>query len=186
MLSLEPQWVALYTNPRSEKAVESNLLEAGFEVYLPLRRELHTWSDRKKWIEVPLIKSYIFVKITSNQQINVMSVRGVSHIVKFNGSVATIPEREIQMMKDFIAAEVNVQVRTIEQLKYGSRVRIQSGSLEGKEGLLVSDCEDGNFAVEITGISMAMIVHVAQEMLEVVNEDENTEQVAKKKKYTIR
>ena len=73
MLTSEPQWVALYTNPRAEKKAESNLKETGFEVYLPLRKELHTWSDRKKWVEVPLLKSYIFAKITAKQQIPVVN-----------------------------------------------------------------------------------------------------------------
>ena len=40
MLSAVPQWVALYTNPRMEKKAEKNLAEAGYEVYLSIRREL--------------------------------------------------------------------------------------------------------------------------------------------------
>ncbi|MBP5548182.1 MAG: UpxY family transcription antiterminator [Bacteroidales bacterium] len=185
MLSAKPQWVALYTNPRAEKAAERNLRESGFEVYLPLRRELHTWSDRKKWVEEPLLKSYVFARITQFDESVVCNVRGVSHLVKFQNVVATIPEEEIQMMRDFIASEVDIQVRTSEKLKRGRRVRINSGNLAGKVGVLVSDCEDGNFAVEITGISMAMIVHVDKDLMETLPED--SEQKPKtKKKYTVR
>ncbi len=186
MLTSEPQWVALYTNPRAEKVAEKNLREKGYEAYLPLLRQLHSWSDRKKWVEVPMLKSYVFVKITGKDQTRITEVQGVSHIVKFGGGVAVIPEREIQMMKDFIASELSIQIRTMEQLKLGSRVRISSGSLEGKEGVLVGDCDEGNFAVEITGISMAMVVHVEQELLEVIDEEQPEEPVVKKKKYTIR
>ena len=81
MLTSEPQWVALYTNPRAEKKVDQNLREAGFESYLPLRRELHTWSDRKKWVETPLLKSYAFVRITNLQLSLVRSIVGVSHVI---------------------------------------------------------------------------------------------------------
>jgi len=185
MLSSVPQWVALYTNPRAEKKTESNLINAGFEVYLPLRKELHSWSDRKKWVEVPLLKSYIFVKITAKQEIPVRNVPGVAAMVKFKNHIATIPESEIQMMKDFIAAEIDVQVFTTEKLKRGSRVRIHSGPLAGKIGMLVSDCEEGNFAVEITGISMAMVIYIDKDLMDVLPDDEIPVE-RKKRKYTIR
>ena len=186
MLSQEPQWVAVYTNPRWEKRLEQKLRETGFEAYLPMRRELHTWSDRKKWVEVPLIKSYVFVKITNRQVVMLRQTAGVSHLITFQGEVATIPDYEIQTIKDFLAAEVEVQVRTTELLRAGRKVKILSGALEGKEGVLVSDCEEGNFAVEITGISMAMIIHVEADMLEPVEETEPEKKVGKKHKYHIR
>ncbi len=186
MLGSEPQWIAIYTNPRAEKKVEKNLRDAGFEAYLPLQRELHTWSDRKKWVEMPLLRSYVFVRITSAQLSRIREIGGVSFVIAFKGVVATIPDREIQMMKDFLAAELAVRVRTVEQLHRGARVRIHTGALAGKEGMLVSDCDEGNFAVEISGISMAMIIHVDKELLEVIPEQETPDKPVHRKKYTIR
>ena len=89
------------------------------------------------------------------------------------------------MMKDFLASEYDVQVQTAEKLKRGARVRINSGALAGREGMLVSDCEEGNFAVEITGISLAMVIYVDKDMMEVV-EDEQAKKVTRTKKYNIR
>ncbi len=185
MLTSVPQWVALYTNPRAEKKVDQNLRAAGIESYLPIRRELHNWSDRKKWVESPLIKSYTFARITKLQLSTVRAINGVSHVVSFQGEIAVVPDNEIQMLKDFLAAEVEVQVRNIEQLKRGERVRISSGTFAGREGMLVSDCDDGNFAVEISGISMAMIVHIDVDLLEPLLDQPNN-QVRRHKKYTIR
>ncbi len=185
MLSAEPQWVALYTNPRMEKKAEKNLAEEGYEVYLPIRRELHAWSDRKKWVDTPLIKSYIFSKITDRQVSLVRNVQGVSNIVAFRGRIATIPDAEIQTMKDFIASELDIQVRNTESLKTGTRVRITGGPLEGKVGMLVDDGEDGNFAVEITGISMAMVVYVDSCLMEPV-EEESPSKTQRRRKYIIR
>ena len=61
-----PQWVAFYTLPRNEKKIFSKLQEKGYITYLPLKKELHKWHDRKKWVDVPLIPSYIFVKAKKN------------------------------------------------------------------------------------------------------------------------
>ena len=33
----------------------------GIESYLPLKKVLKQWSDRKKWVEEPLFRSYIFI-----------------------------------------------------------------------------------------------------------------------------
>ena len=49
------KWIAVYTKPRHEKTVSNDLYKKGYEVYLPLLREKRKWSDRKKWIEFPLI-----------------------------------------------------------------------------------------------------------------------------------
>ena len=56
------KWIAVYTKPRHEKTVENELLKKGFEVYLPILKERRKWSDRKKWVEFPLFRSYIFVR----------------------------------------------------------------------------------------------------------------------------
>ena len=182
MLNDEPQWVAIYTNPRAEKKVEENLRKGGYEVYLPIRRELHNWSDRKKWVEVPLLKSYVFARITKFQLMLIRSMAGVAFVVSFKGKVATIPDKEIQMMKDYLAADMEVHIRATEQMKTGAKVRINSGAFAGHEGMLVSDSKEGNFAVKISGISMSMLVYIDRDLMEVVEEV----QPEKKKNYTIR
>ena len=56
------KWIAAYTKPRHEKVAYDQLINKGFSAYLPLLRQKRKWSDRKKWVEIPLFKSYIFVK----------------------------------------------------------------------------------------------------------------------------
>ena len=57
------KWIAVYTKPRHEKLVEKELQKKGYEVYLPILRERRKWSDRKKWVDFPLFRSYLFVKV---------------------------------------------------------------------------------------------------------------------------
>ncbi len=56
------KWIAAYTKPRHEKVAYDQLIDNGFTAYLPLLRQKRKWSDRKKWVEIPLFKSYVFVK----------------------------------------------------------------------------------------------------------------------------
>jgi transcriptional antiterminator RfaH len=60
------KWYPVYTQPRAEKKAYSALIDKGIEAYLPLHRRLKQWSDRKKWVEEPLISSYLFVRIADN------------------------------------------------------------------------------------------------------------------------
>ena len=176
MLSSEPKWVAVYTNPRAEKRVDDLLRGQGIESYLPLKRELHNWSDRKKWVEIPLIKSYIFARITKKMVEPVRHTPGVSHIVAFKGEPATIPDSEIQMIKDFIAADAKMSIQEVQMLKRGEEVWITRGTFEGSRGRLVSDCQDGNFAVEISGISMAIVVEIDSDFMKAIPAEKKTRQ----------
>src|SRR5665647_1355860 len=48
------QWYAIYTRSRSEKSVNLELSLTGIESYLPLKKTIRKWSDRKKMVEVPI------------------------------------------------------------------------------------------------------------------------------------
>jgi len=60
---MEKKWYVVYTTPRGEKKANHRLEEKGIETYLPLRKTIRQWSDRKKKIEVPLFTSYLFVYV---------------------------------------------------------------------------------------------------------------------------
>lgn len=74
------QWFALLVQPRKEKVVEKELLKNGFENYLPCKKELHQWSDRRKLVSVVVIPSYIFVRIDPKEMYNVLIL---PHTVRF-------------------------------------------------------------------------------------------------------
>ena len=61
--SYEKYWYAIYVRSRHEKKVHQLLLEIGIESSLPLIKTTRKWSDRKKKVEIPLFRGYVFVKI---------------------------------------------------------------------------------------------------------------------------
>ena len=56
-------WYVVYVRSRYEKKVHQLLQEKGIESSLPLIKTVRIWSDRKKKVEVPLFKGYVFVYI---------------------------------------------------------------------------------------------------------------------------
>ena len=129
-------WFPVYTNPRAEKKAAALLTQKGIEVYLPLQRQLKQWSDRKKWVEEPLIKSYIFVNITIKQQMDVLTTKGVSRFLYFSGKIASMPVRQIDQLKLLLASELDLEI-VDHKFEKGEQVKIVAGPLMGLIGELV-------------------------------------------------
>jgi transcription antitermination factor NusG len=61
------KWYAAYTKPRYEKKAKHYLDQQEIANWLPMQRLRRQWSDRVKWVEEPVFKSYIFVHISESQ-----------------------------------------------------------------------------------------------------------------------
>ncbi len=95
-------WYVLYTASRSEKQVEERLKRLGIETFLPLHLSPRKWSDRIKLVEIPLFSSYIFVKTNDLILLSLLQIPGVSRIVYYDGSPATVREKEIEAIRSFL------------------------------------------------------------------------------------
>ncbi len=166
MLNDTPQWVALYTNSRCERKAAENVAALGVETYLPLHIQRRRWSDRWKKVEVPLFPSYIFARITRRQVVPVRSTPMVVGIVAWRYEPAVVPDSQIEAIRRLMAAQAQVNVVNDSKLKKGSLARIVGGQFNGMEGVLVSDCEGGNFAISIIGLDFSLVMDVEKELLE--------------------
>jgi transcription antitermination factor NusG len=61
-------WYVIYTRPRHEKRVVEHLAQVNIETFLPCIVTLRKWHDRKKYLEVPLFPSYVFVHLKAAQE----------------------------------------------------------------------------------------------------------------------
>ena len=132
---MEKRWYAIYTKPRWEKKVDRLLAEKGFESYCPLQKIQRQWSDRKKIVEEPLFKSYVFVRITDEDQTSLRMVNGVVNFVYWMGKPAVVKDKEIETIKKFLNEYENVEV-TQTNIEAGNKVVVQSGLLMGKTGVV--------------------------------------------------
>lgn len=130
-------WYALYTRSRYEKKVHHDLNRRGVESYLPLKVEKRKWSDRVKVIEEPLLRGYLFVKVSNKEYFDVLNNTGAVCYVAFDGKAASIPENQIQNLKAFVS-NFNDQINvTREKLAKGTLVKIKRGLLKDIQGEIV-------------------------------------------------
>ncbi len=149
-------WYALYTKSKSEKKVNQRLLDLGFETYLPLRKQLKQWSDRRKLVEIPLINSYIFVRTLQSKLLDIVKVEGVSRYISFSGRPVVVRDVEIDMMKEFLSS--NSEIEVIDGLvQIGKLVKIKKGIFKDYEGKILK-LSGNRIAIEIESIGKSIIV----------------------------
>jgi transcription antitermination factor NusG len=124
----EKHWYAIYTTGRWEKKVHRLLTEAGYEAYCPLNMVLRKWSDRVKKVEEPIFKSYVFIRIASDEHTAVRQIQGVVNFVYWLGKPAIIRDIEIEEIKRFLGEYDDVKVERLDApIAPGEKVRITSG-----------------------------------------------------------
>ena len=155
-------WFALYTKPRAEKKVNAELHEKGIEVYLPMRKELRHWSDRKKWVEVPIINSYIFVHIRMDDYRRVFDSKGVIRYVSHKGRAVVIPDHEIENMKQTVSSNILFNVEASD-IRKGQIVTIASGPLKGITGEVMEVQGARKFYMRISHIGYTLVVTLDDE-----------------------
>ena len=128
-------WFVLYTKPKSEKRVATSLEQANFEVYCPTIKEVRKWSDRKKKVEVPLFKSYIFIRLKERDRAKVFGFPGVIRYLFWLGKPAIARDEEIEIIKDWLEND-DYDNLEIGEISPGDRVKIKSGPFQDKEGIV--------------------------------------------------
>ena len=166
MLS-KPQWYAVYTRSRAEKKVAAEFEKQGIEHYLPLITAIRQWSDRKKKVRVPLIYSYVFVRITARKHLTVLETFGVVRILHFNGKPVPIPEYQINNLKILLGAQVTLECEPIELVK-GQEVKITKGPLTGLRGVIALIKGKQKLLIRIDALRCNMTVDVDHRLVELI------------------
>ena len=156
-MKLQSHWYALHTASRAEKKIKQQLDARGVVNYLPMRTELHQWSDRKKRVTLPLITGYIFVCVPVGDLRHLLPLPGICNVLSEDGHPAAIPDKQIRQL-ELAERYCSEELRLIEApLPVGSAVRVTAGPLCGVEGELVSYEGNDCIALRIDNLGCALL-----------------------------
>jgi len=128
------KWYVIYTKPKHEKRVTTQLESLGIKAYCPMVTELHQWSDRKKKVITPLITSCVFIQSKESDRNGVFQVPGVIRYLFWLGKPAIVRDNEIEVLKTWLQGE---QMDTkVENILPGDVYNIKDGHFMGKEGIV--------------------------------------------------
>jgi len=163
---MEYQWFALYTRSRFEKKILAKLQEVGIESYLPIYKVLRQWKDRKKMVEEPLLRSYIFVRVSHKEYYEVFKIDGVVRYVCFAGKAAPIKESQIESLKIILSNNFEVVVLEKNNIPLGHPIKIVDGAFAGFEGELVKFMGKKHVMIRIEQIGRTISVNMPLEHIE--------------------
>jgi transcription antitermination factor NusG len=132
--AVSPQWYALYTRPRHEKQVVTQLQRKSIEYFLPLYESQRRWKDRRIQLQMPLFPGYVFVHMALRDRLQVLTIGGAIRFVAFDGRPAPLLERDVEALRQGLRQGLRPEPHPY--LKVGRRVRVKSGPLAGTEGIL--------------------------------------------------
>jgi transcriptional antiterminator RfaH len=134
-------WYLVHTKPRKERVAEQNLLRQGYEVYLPLSRELRRRRDH--WADViePLFPRYLFLRLGLGND-NTSPVRytiGVHDLVRFTEDPAIVPDAVVDSLR--YAADPNTGLHHPKEPLFalGDTVVIDTGPLAGLQAIFLAE-----------------------------------------------
>lgn len=158
-------WYVLKTRPKAEKQVSKCLTDINIENYLPLHKKLRTWHDRRKWVEVPLFTSYLFVFIEDRLRSNVFAVSGIVKYLSIAGKVSVLREEEIERIKILSSYLGEIEIEKCNP-KVGEEVEIKSGHFAGIRGRIVSTNDKLKFRIAIPGLASYATVEIDKSHVE--------------------
>ena len=161
-------WFAVYTRSRMEKKAATEMEQTGITCFLPTRKVLRQWSDRKKWVDVPLFNSYVFVNITDKEYNAVLQVMGVVRFITFERKAVAIPVQQIEAIKAYIDQGAPDYIAPEMPMEAGANVEITRGAMAGLTGILLNIQGKHRVKVEIDCVGQSLIIDVPKSSLRIM------------------
>ena len=90
------------------------------------------WSDRKKKIQIPLFRGYVFAYIDfQKQRLDVLQTRGTVKFITFGDITVSIPEEQMYWL-DRLSSTSNIEIE--QEFPVGTDVEVTYGPFKGLRG----------------------------------------------------
>ncbi|MDT3697558.1 MAG: UpxY family transcription antiterminator [Ignavibacterium sp.] len=155
-------WYVLYTRPRAEFKVERSLKIKGIDVFLPVKKTIKQWSDRKKVITSPLFTSYIFIYTDEKERLLSLEDKLIVRCLCDGRKPAVVPEWQIESLKMMLQKDLEPKI--FEGLVSGDKIQITNGPLKGISGVIIKMKNSNQLAISIELINRTVIVHLSDEI----------------------
>jgi transcription antitermination factor NusG len=149
----------VYTLPRHEKKAARELELQGLEHWLPLHKVRKQWSDRRKWVEEPLFKSYLFVLVTPKTYFAVLNTYGIVRYIYHEGQPAEVRPDQMKMLRRLLDSTYELEVTDL-QLSPGQKIRVEQGPLMGQIGTLVQQNSNQSVRVDLDILQRSVLVTI--------------------------
>jgi transcription antitermination factor NusG len=166
----ESKWFAVRTRFKSEKVALKQLQRMGVETYLPIRQMTRRYGRKIRKVELPLINSFVFVRIKKNEYASVLETEYVAGFLKFGNNLLSIPDVEIEMIRRLLGEDIEIEV-VVKEESYakGDWVEVTKGPLLGMKGCLLNIQGKDKLLVELTNSGHSLHISIDTDLLRKIN-----------------
>lgn len=160
-------WYVLSVRPGFEKRIENTLTSSGIEVYLPVRKVIRQWSDRKKKITIPLFSGYLFCRISEVDKYKALFITGVNKFVSVDGGKhpSIVPDEEIDLVRLLEQGKPEI---SNERFFEGEDIVIVNGPFKGMSGVLLMKKGSKRLLINIISVGHSVTVDISPYEIEKV------------------
>jgi transcription antitermination factor NusG len=160
-----PQWFALAVKPRFDKSVAQALEMKGYETLLPLYKKHHQYATRSKYSELPLFPGYVCCRFDVQSRLPILTTPGVIQVLGAGNMPVPLSDVEINSLQTALKAQHPVVPYPF--VDAGQRVRINSGALNGVEGIVISFTQRLRLVLSITLLQRSVLLEIDRDLVSV-------------------
>jgi transcriptional antiterminator NusG len=136
-----------------QKVASASLESKGYEQFLPTYRK---WdSHRGAHLRRPLFPGYVFCRFDMTRRLPILTTPGVLSVIGF-GEPVPIPDTEIESVQAVLRSGRGAEPCPF--LNEGQRVRLNRGSLQGVEGIVIRKKGEWRVVVSVTMLQRSVSV----------------------------
>jgi transcription antitermination factor NusG len=161
---------AVRVRSRGELSVASLLRQKDLQVLLPTFTQLRRYSDRVSRVTSALFSGYIFVHMSSEDLIRVLSTDGVSYVVRNGEAARSLTRQETLAIEALCKGSESRE--PCSYMRVGQRVRIGSGPFMGVEGLLAKVRDATRVVIAVDALCSSVSVEIEPGRIQFLDEED--------------
>ena len=162
------KWYVVVVKKITYSKAQELLQKMGYLFYMPFQKQLHYWSDRKKWIDVPILRPYIFLFSNLHDRKLLHENSDAFYFLRTAGRLATSSESEIEHLRMLCNYQHSVSIQP-RPVRKGDRVEIISGPLSGMQGYTFQESGKQRFQIQIESLGQFASIEIESSRLKVLS-----------------
>ena len=158
-IGIQNKWYVIAAKAIHYRKAATILENLGFSFYLPIQRQLHYWSDRTKWIDVPILTPYIFLFTNEVERKRLFQTSNSFHFLISGGKLATAKEDEVEKVKLLCHYSTNIKIEK-QPIKKGDQVQVVNGPFSGMNGYTLQENGRHRFLIQIVSLGQFASVDI--------------------------
>jgi len=152
------KWFALQVRTRWESSTAVLLSSKGYQAFLPTFKARKRWNGKFREINSPLFPGYVFCRFDAQKRLPILVTPGVLAVVGRGKVPLPVDDAEIAAIQTVVSS--GFRAEPWPYLEVGQRIRIESDSLSGLEGILINFKGNQRIVVSVTLLRRSVALEI--------------------------